>query len=175
MLLFLYNVDPLIIYLEKRLEGILLYKRPVLGPVLEGQGPLKAQEERYTVKGYADDIKPVVKSMEEFIMIDRIIDKFEMASGCAVHRDPTQDKCKMLLLGKWKNLKQEDFSVDYIKISDHLDMLGFTLMATFSKTRKNNGDAVQGKFKNTIGPWRAGRFMVITERSLNMYALPKIW
>ena len=91
-------------------------------------------EEKYTSKGYADDLKPAIKSMEEFIMVDRIISVFESASGCAIHRDPTQDKCKVLLLGGRKRLQQEDIPVEYIKISDHLDMLGFTLMATFTKT-----------------------------------------
>ena len=102
---------------------------------------------------------------------------FEAASGCQIHRDPMQDKCKVLLLGGWKRLEQADIPVDYIRISDHLDMLGFTLMATFTKTRKANGDAVKAKFRDTIGPWRAGRFMPLTERShsLNTYALPKIW
>ena len=115
--------------------------------------------------------------MAEFVMIDEVAGVFESASGCAIHRDPTQDKCKVLLLGGWKRLQQHDIPINYIRISDHLDMLGFTLMATFTKTRKANGDAVQSKFRSTIGPWRAGRFMPLTMRSpsLNTYALPKIW
>ena len=170
-------MDPIIVYLERRLKGILLYKQPVQGPVLQGQDPLRELEERYTIKGYADDLKPAIKSMNELIMVDFIIGVFESASGCAVHKDPTQDKCKILLLGGWKRLQQNDIPVPYIKISDHLDMLGFTLMATYTKTRKANGDLVQVKFRNTIGPWRGGRYMAITERSpsLNTYGLPKIW
>ena len=177
MLLFLYNIDPVIVYLEKRLTGVLLYKYPVAGPTLPNQEALPALEDKYTIKGYADDLKPVIKSMAEFVMIDKVVGVFESASGCAIHRDPTQDKCKVLLLGGWKRLQQDDIPINYIRISDHLDMLGFTLMATFTKTRKANGDAVQSKFRSTIGPWRAGRFMALTLRSpsLNTYALPKIW
>ena len=62
-------------------------------------------------------------------------------------------------------------------LSDLLDMLGVTLMATWAKTRKANGDAVQLKVKNTINPWKSGKFLPVTQRgwSLNSYALPKIW
>ena len=56
MLLFLYNVDPVIIYLEKRLKGILLYNGPVLGPLLPDQTPLPDMSDKYTIKGYADDL-----------------------------------------------------------------------------------------------------------------------
>ena len=177
MLLFLYNVDPVIVFLEKRLTGILLYSMPVLGPGLPGQPNLPHSDEKYTIKGYADDLKPAITNMGEFVMVDNIIREFEAASGCAIHRDPTMDKCKILLLGGWRRLHQDNIPVPYIKISDHLDMLGFVLMATFTKTRQANGDIVQGKVRNVIGPWCGGKFMPLNERSssLNTYAFPKIW
>ena len=128
MLLFLYNIDPVIVYLERRLTGILLYRLPVVGPVLPGQEALPMLEDKYTIKGYADDLKPAIKSMEEFVLVDNIVGVFEAASGCQIHRDPTQDKCKVLLLGGWKRLEQADIPVDYIRISDHLDMLGLSLI-----------------------------------------------
>ena len=62
-------------------------------------------------------------------------------------------------------------------LSDHLDMLGVELKATPTKTRKANGDTLQTKIKNTIGPWQAGKFMPLTQRpwSINSYALSKSW
>ena len=40
-----------------------------------------------------------------------------------------------------------------------------------------NGDQLQEKIKNTVGPWKAGRFMPLTLRpySANNYALSKVW
>ena len=73
MLLFLYNVDPVIVFLERRLTGILLYSMPVLGPVLPNQQALPQMEDRYTIKGYADDLKPAITTMEEFVMVDNIV------------------------------------------------------------------------------------------------------
>ena len=43
-------------------------------------------------------------------------------------------------------------------------MLGVTLKATFSATRKANGDALVEKIRKTVGPWRAGRHMELTMR-----------
>ena len=110
-------------------------------------------------------------------MVDKIITVFEKASGCKVHKDVTQDKWKVLLLGGWRRLQQNDIPVPYIKIADHLDMLGIILMETYNKTRKSNGEETERKLRLKLGPWRDGRFMPLVERShsLNTYALTKIW
>ena len=62
-------------------------------------------------------------------------------------------------------------------LSDHLDMVGVELKATPTQTRKVNGDILQTRVKNTIGPWQAGKFMPLTQRpwSVNSYALSKVW
>ena len=40
MFWFAYAIDPLLIYLEKRLTGLPIYKLPVSGPALRGEPPL---------------------------------------------------------------------------------------------------------------------------------------
>ena len=62
-------------------------------------------------------------------------------------------------------------------LSDHLDMVGVILKATHTQTRKANGDEIQARVKNTIGPWQTGKFMSLTQRpwSANCYALSKVW
>ena len=72
---------------------------PVAGPVALDEPPLSAMEEKFVVKGYADDLKVALKTMAEFILLDMVLAMFEAASGCQVHRDLGQDKCKILLLG----------------------------------------------------------------------------
>ena len=154
-----------------------MYRMPVQGPSLQGEPPLPEIIEKYTAKGYADDVKACIRSMDEFLLLDFALTIFEAASGCAVHRDVNQDKCKVLLLGNWKRLQQEDIPVRYLKISDCMDMLGLTLMSTFTTTRKANGDIIKKKYSDKVNPWRAGRFMPINERShsINTYALSRVW
>ena len=116
--------------------------------------------------------------MEEFTIVDEAAAMFEEASGCKLHRDPAVGKCKFLPLGRWRgSLQQEDIPCRYMVLSDHLDMLGVTLKATITQTRKENGDEIQSRIRNTVGPWQAGKFMPLSQRpwSANCYALSKVW
>ena len=182
MFFFAYGIDPLIIYLEKRLAGILVCSIPVLGPTIEAARPrtLPPLEERYKVISYADDLKPAVTCMEEFSLVNMASALFEAASGCQLHRDPASQKCKFLPLGRWrKSLQQEDLppACQYMILSDHLDMVGVQLHATWTQTRKSNCDMIQKRVSNIINAWRAGKFMplIIRPWSVNCYVLSKVW
>ena len=178
MELFSFGIDPLLVLLERTLKGILICSTPVLGPSPQHGPPLSPLELRYKVIGYADDSKPAITTIGEFVLVDKSLALFEDASGCRLHRDPLNMKCKFLPLGRWRNtLQQSDIPCDYMTLSDHLDMVGVTLMATWTQTKKANGDALQQRIENTIRPWKAGKFMPITQRgwSLNSYALSKVW
>ena len=67
--------------------------------------------------------------------------------------------------------------IEYSCCIYHLDFVGVELRDTFIQTRKANGDQLQSRIKNTVGPWKAGKFMPITLRpfSANTYALSKVW
>ena len=116
--------------------------------------------------------------MQEFSIVDQGSALFEAASGYHLYRDPASGKVKFLPLGQWKGtLTQEDLPVDYIVLSDHLDMVGVQLMASYQKTRKSNCDDLQIKVQHIVGSWRGGKFMPLTNRphSLNMFCLSKVW
>ena len=141
--------------------------------------PPKLVEERLTAFGYADDVKNCITSLQELIMVDEETKLFEQASGCELHRDPTSQKVKFLPLGKWRGkLRQNDLPAQcaHVSIADHLDMLGLPLYATHKKTLKENGDEMQKKCKNTVGPWLIRR-VPLTQRpwSLNTYLYPKLY
>ena len=82
---FAYGIDPLLAYLTKRLQGIPIFSLPVSGPALQHSVPLPPMVEKYKVVGYADDIKPGITSMEEFLLVDRAAAMLEGASGCKLH------------------------------------------------------------------------------------------
>ena len=140
--------------------------------------PIPPIEERYKVIGYADDVKPAITEMHEFSLVDQAMTLFEKSSGCQLHRDPATKKCKFLPLARWRGtLQQEDIPCSYMSLSDHLDMIGVELRATWTQTRKCNGDILQSRVDNTIKLWKAGKFMDLSMRSwsLNTYCLTKIW
>ena len=133
--------------------------------------------EAYKVIGYVDDIKPAITSMHEFTIVDMGSSLFEAASGCILHRDPLSGKVKFLPRGRWKGtLQQEDLPVNYIVLSDHLDMVGVQLKSTYTQTRKGNCDTLLDKVSNIIGSWKSGKFMPLTMRpfSLNTYCTSKL-
>ena len=178
MHLFSYGIDPLLIYLEKRLRGILICSTPVQGPLSFLSPPLRPYEERYKVIGYADDVKPAITTMEEFMPMDQAMSLFEAASGCKLHRDPKNKKCKFLPLARWRGtLDQDDIPCNYMTISDHLEMVGVELRATWTQTRKANGEIVQKRVSDTVKLWKTGDFMHLSLRSwsLNIYCFSKIW
>ena len=116
--------------------------------------------------------------MHEFTLVDQGSALFEAASGCVLHRDPASGKVKFLHLGRWRGtLTREDLPVNYIVMSEHLDMIGVKLLSTFKKTRKVNCDELRSRVQNIIGPRRGGKFMPLTSRpqSLNTYCLSKVW
>ena len=88
MHLFSFGIDPILGYLEKRFNGILITSLPLLGPVLAGCPPLAPLEERFKVIGYADDVKPAITSMEEFLVVDRAMHLFGSSSGFTMIQHP---------------------------------------------------------------------------------------
>ena len=129
---------------------------------------------------YADDIKPGITSMDELILVDESSSHFEKASGCRLHRSMDSQKCKILPLGKWRrHLTRESLtdSCKYFAVSEHLDMLGVKLAATWTQTRKANGDIIKEKIAKTVNHWKSGKFMPLSMRpwSINSYLLSKVW
>ena len=116
--------------------------------------------------------------MEEFTLIDNAMALFERASGCKLHRDPASKKCKFLPLARWKGtLLQEDIPCPYMTLTDALEMVGVELRATWSQTRKANGDAVQSRVINKTNLWKGGKFMPLSMRggSINTHSLSTVW
>ena len=179
MILFGIGIDPHLIRLNNRLRGIFVYSTPTLGPVLPNEAPLGNTEERYKVTGYADDCKPAITSMAEFSLVETETRLFEAASGCELHRDPTSGKVKFLRLGRWRGtLQSEDLppSCRYIAFSEHLDMLGVPLYASFRKTKQNSGEDLKEKLRKKTGPWLSKNMPLIQRAfSVNCYLLPKVW
>ena len=70
-------MDPCIVYLENRLTGISLYKMPIAGPLPSGEVSRPSVEEKFTVKGYADDLKVALKTMAEFLLLNMKLETSE--------------------------------------------------------------------------------------------------
>ena len=171
-------IDPLLLLLDRKLQGIPICSVPALGPLAEGQHAIPAVEERYRVYGLADDVKASVSSMAEFRLIEEAATLFELSSGNLLHRNSITGKCKVLALGRWRNtLQQEDIGQPHFRLSDRLSMVGVELLASWQQSRKVNNDELLTRVKSTIGGWKSGKFLPLACRpfSINSYCLSKVW
>ena len=122
MFWFSIGLEPLLVYLERRLKGIQISSLPISGPTLENSPALPPLTQSYKVIAYADDVKPAITSMHEFTLVDEACNLLERASGVKLHRDPQADKVMSLPLERWQGtLTQEDLPncCQYITLSDH--------------------------------------------------------
>ena len=56
-----YAIDPLLIYLERRLSGIPLHSKPCFGPTKSNsKNKIPPIEAKFKLIGYCDDVKPAV-------------------------------------------------------------------------------------------------------------------
>ena len=138
MFWFAVGIYPLLVYLEKRLEGIPIYSMPVFGPTSESSSSatLPPLTQYYKVVNYADDVKPAITTMNEFLIVNQACTLLEGAAGVKLHREPTAGKVKFLPLGRWKgSLQQEDLpnQCQFIVVSDHLDFVGVELRVTYTQ------------------------------------------
>ena len=69
---FAFGIDPLLRYLERRLQGIVIHSLPVLGPALQYEAmPLPPMEERFKLMAYCDDVKPSITTMSSSSLLTR--------------------------------------------------------------------------------------------------------
>jgi len=92
-----YAIDPLLVYLNKRLSGIPLISKPCFWPQnFNSKGKIPPIEERFKLIGYCDDVKPAICKKQDLNIIDRAVTFFVKASECQLHRDPASKKCNYI-------------------------------------------------------------------------------
>jgi len=80
MQLFNIGVNPLLQLLESNLKGISIYSMPRAGPTEEDEVSIPALEQHQKLVSYVDDIMPFITEEEEFFVLDKCLNLFELAS-----------------------------------------------------------------------------------------------
>ena len=176
--IFCSGVNPLLQLLEHRLEGITIYEAPVLGPVTEREKYIPGIKKNEKGVGYVDDIAPFITKKEEFVILDESLKTFELASGCKFHRDPNSQKCKVMPIGSWKSwLTQEKVPLPFLKVSDHLEILGAKLFESWTKTRNYIGEKLVETVKSKANRWKGGRFYDTIQKPhiVNTWMFSNLW
>ena len=101
---------------------------------MEDENPIPCIKKNEKLVDYVDDVVPFITKKEEFFILDECLKVFEAASGCKFHRDPNSQKCKVMPIGPWKKwLTQENVPLPFLKVSDHLEILGAKFYESWEK------------------------------------------
>ena len=84
MLLYILYIEPLLVYIEKRVLG---YRINNLQP-------------QQSLEAYCDDVNIVTSNLEDLNVVDRAVCEFEVCSGAILSRNM---KCKIMGIGAWKD------------------------------------------------------------------------
>ena len=176
--IFCSGVNPLLQLLEHKLEGITIYEAPLLGPVSENEKTIHGIKKNEKVIGYVDDIAPYITKKEEFTILDESLITFERASGCKFHRDQNSQKCKVMPIGPWKKwLTQDKVPLPFLRVTDHLEILGAKFFESWSKTKNYIGENLVETVKNKANRWKGGRFYELTQKPhiVNTWLFSNLW
>ena len=153
--LFTFGINPVLDQLEKNLSGQRYHKMVPAGPTHPILGPPPIIETRLKVAGF------VLRSQDEFKTLDHIISLFESSSGSRLHRNPETKKCQLLALGRWSAWKQTNSPLNYMKVTEELNILGVRMTRSTQTTRVLNGEELVQRIRDTTNAFKAGRFMTM--------------
>ena len=135
MLLYIVYIEPLLIYIEQKIVGLIL---PNIPPCLEA---------------YCDDVNVVTGNDADLVVVDEAVKRFEALSGAILSRDK---KCKVIGFGRWKN--REDWPLHYLRVVKEIKVFGIFIMDSYKDMLKRNWTYRFSKFEQSILSW-SGRFL----------------
>ena len=161
MILYIIYVEPLLVYIENRIVGILLpctlYSRQISKQVVEC---------------YCDDLNVITQSDNDFVIIDECVKKFEKVSGSILSRN---QKCKVIGFGQWNNRKS--WPLPYLQTVDEIKVFGIWIMNNFRKLVTRNWEFRFLKFQQAIISWNARVLDTLVQRIevVRIFALSRIY
>ena len=154
MLLYIVYIEPLLIYIEQRIVGLLL---PNIPPCLEA---------------YCDDVNFVTGNDADLVAVDEAVNKFEALSGAILSRDK---KCKVIGFGKWKN--RVNWPLHYVRVVAEIKVFGIFIMDSYKDMLKRNWSYRFTKFEQSILSWSGRVLETIFQRVevIRTFALSRIY
>ena len=154
---FVTAIIPLLIVLEKNLDGIKL-----------SNGMTKK------IFSFADDMKLMLREPEEIHRIFTIICKFQDVSGLSMHLDPRRGKCQALNFGSHRNYTAWPA---WLTIKEVVNIIGILYSNVKDKSLEQvNSDFVKNKVLGKLFAASGIRGTVLQKTQyVNTYLLSKVW
>ena len=155
MAAFVTQIIPLFSALEKVLDGI----------------KIRNQIER--LKGFADDVKVIIRRPEEIGLCYKIISRFEEISGLRMHRDPLREKCQALPFGSHREYKHWPV---WVTVKNRIKIVGIWFTNERNKLEEVNTTLVEQNFYMTLNEASGMRGTLQQKvHYVNTYLFSKLW
>ena len=154
MLLYIVYIEPLLIYIERKLIGLIIPHIPS------------------SLEAYCDDVNVLTVNDADLIAVDDAVQKFEALSGAILSRDK---KCKIVGFGKWKN--RVDWPLQYVRTVGEIKVFGIYIMDSYQDMLKRNWSFRFSKFEQSILSWSGRVLETIFQRVevIKTFALSRIY
>lgn len=152
--LYTFNVEPLLVILQKILMGLLIGK---------------AKEKSF---GFMDDIAGLGNKEEDLPLLDDAVQAFERASGAILNRNR---KSVILGLGTWAG--RTDWPLPWIQSVTSAKLYGIDISADPKATINLTWERVTAKVEATINMWKPRILptLLLRRQALEIFALSKVW
>ena len=125
-----------------------------------------------TIERFCDDLNVLTSDVQDLVIVDDAITKFEKVSGAILSRFK---KCKILGFGNWK--RKNHWPLKYIQTVDELKVFGIFVRNSFQCLLKKNFDYRYDKFRQALIAWSSRSFDSLYQRVdvINIFALTRIF
>ena len=154
MPIFLINIEPLFLEIEKATKGI------QIGIIEEKDEP------------FVDDCSVVSSELSDLTKINLIFNDFEKISGTILHRTK---KCKIMGIGRWAG--REEWPLPFLETCKQIKIFGIQFCPTVNQTIKKSWQDCVENIKKCILTWSNRMLPNLSQRAflLKVFALSKIW
>ena len=154
MLLFIIYIEPLLIFIERRICG------------------LRIKNVKQSIEAFCDDVNVVTNDVNDLVIIDDAVVKFEQVSGAILSRT---FKCKILGFGAWKN--KENWPLPYLSSVTEIKVFGVYIMNSCKSMIKRNWEVRSRKLQQSLFSWSSRYLDSIYQRVevVNTFALSRIF
>ena len=153
MLMYILYIEPLLIYIERRVTGCII-------------GNLKTDE------AYCDDLNVMTNDVDDLLEVDEAVTKFESISGAILSRNR---KCSIIGFGSWKD--RVVWPLHYVKAVKKIKVFGIIVTNSLKHMIKKNWEVRYEKFENILMSWKGRRLDTIFQRVevIKTYAMSRLY
>ena len=123
---------------------------------------------------YLDDIELISGEVQDLVMFNKVMVKYEKQSGAMLSRDR---KSKVMGLGLWRGKEDWPREVSWLQTVPQMKVLGLVVSPLYSETLRHTWDNAFRGLQKTLFSWESRALSTLQQRVtvLQTFAMSKLW